>query len=90
MRWLHWTFPVVVLLAAAAIAVCGQREPLQPEGRRPRIWEYKVLETAPHDVGGIEKRLQSAGADGWECVGLSFPSFNGSSAKGVLVLKRQK
>ena len=66
-----------------------QREPAQAQGRRPIVWEHKVLIVAANEREQIEAQLQKLGSEGWECVTLSFPGYAGGGGA-YLVLKRQR
>jgi hypothetical protein len=79
-------FPAVVLVVAIAVLV--QRKPLQAQVRRPVVWEYKVI-SINHPTQ-MEAKLQTPGADGWECVGFNITSSDGHISGAYALLKRQK
>ena len=89
MRYLRLFVPALVLLVGAALFVAAQREPAHAQGHRAIVWEHKVLVVPSTNKDAIESKLQKAGADGWECVSLAFPT-NSLSQGGYVVLKRQR
>jgi hypothetical protein len=92
MKYLPLSVPALLLLICAAIFVAVQREPANAQGRRQIAWDYNVLVVPIGDAGGIESKLQKAGADGWECVSLSFSPGPGPriAGMGYAVMKRQR
>lgn len=62
---LTMTIVVIVLIATA--------------NRAPVLWEYQVIYGA-HTRSTYQNRINSAAADGWEVVGVSADSQNGSFA----------
>jgi hypothetical protein len=90
MKWLRQSSPAVLLLAGIVVFAAMQREPLQAEARPATTWDYKVIVVSSGNPPEIASKLSAAGADGWECVGLSFSPSGRSIATGFLVLKRQK
>jgi hypothetical protein len=88
MRYLRLSIPALALLVCAAMFVAAQREPAHAQGRRATVWEHKVLTVRSGHPEEIESKLQKAGADGWECVSLAFPTSSLSQV-GYVVLKRQ-
>jgi hypothetical protein len=89
MRYLRISIPALVLLVGAAIFVAAQREPAHAQGHRAIAWEHKLLVVPASSREEIDSKLQKAGADGWECVSLAFPT-NSISQIGYVVLKRQR
>jgi hypothetical protein len=89
MRYLRLSVPALVLLVCAAIFVAAQREPAHAQGRRALVWEHKVLVVRAANPEQIDSKLQKAGAEGWECVSLAFPTSSLNQV-GYIVLKRQR
>jgi hypothetical protein len=89
MKHLRLSVPVLVLLIGAAIFVAVQREPATAQARRSIVWDYSVIKVPAGDSKLIESRLQKAGAEGWECVSLSFSSDVNKNL-GLVILKRQR
>jgi hypothetical protein len=74
MKYLRLSIPALVLLLGAGIFVAAQREPAHAQGQRAIVWEHKVLVVQPNNKEEFESKLQKAGAEGWECVSLAFPT----------------
>jgi hypothetical protein len=89
MKSFRFSILATSLLVGAALFVLFQHDSLQAQGRLPRsfAWEYKIIRTG---VGGEDKNLQEAGAQGWECVGFAFNTNAGTTNGACFVLKRPK
>jgi hypothetical protein len=84
------------LLLGAAITVAIQHAsaggPDNPVTTKRLAWENRVIflqhkNLKDRDDKQLESRLNEAGADGWECVGIAFDSNSGNI---YAVTKRQK
>jgi len=90
MKWLRQSSLVALLLVGIVVFATARQEPLQ--ARPAATLEYKVIVVSSGNPSEIGSKLNAAGADGWECVSLSFgPGLpNHALATGFLVLKRQR
>jgi hypothetical protein len=89
MKSLRFSVPAVILAGTIVFFFLFQHGPLQAQGRLPRAvaWEYKIIRTG---LGGGDKALQEAGAQGWECVSFAFSGHSGTPNGECFVLKRPK